>query len=83
MTSQRRLPRRAKLASLLAVVGLVSAACGDGATEADDSAAAAQFASTQLDASVLSGTATTVSGESFDLAALGDKDLVVWFWAPW
>ena len=32
---------------------------------------------------VFQGQATTSDGQSFDLATLANKDLVIWFWAPW
>lgn len=37
----------------------------------------------KLDPAVLSGQATTVTGEVFELGDLAGQDLVVWFWAPW
>lgn len=36
-----------------------------------------------LDPSILSGEAEILDGGSFDLATVANKDLVVWFWAPW
>lgn len=69
-------PRAGKLRilALVAAMVAVTTACG---TERDDSTAAV------LDASILTGDATTVSGDTVDLAAFADQDLVVWFWAPW
>lgn len=29
------------------------------------------------------GQATSIDGQSVDLAGLADKDLILWFWAPW
>ena len=37
----------------------------------------------RLDPAVLSGEVNTVDGATFDLATVANKDLVVWFWAPW
>lgn len=36
-----------------------------------------------LSAATFDGEATTVDGVSFDLGTLANKDLVLWFWAPW
>ena len=36
-----------------------------------------------LTAATFDGQATTIQGETFDLAGLANKDLVIWFWAPW
>lgn len=36
-----------------------------------------------LAASVFEGEIPTVDGATFDLATVANKDLVVWFWAPW
>jgi hypothetical protein len=76
-TRKRRRGARFALA-VLAGFALVAAACGGSDTDT-----AGGDAGTVLDASALTGTATTVSGASFDLGTLADKDLVVWFWAPW
>jgi hypothetical protein len=32
---------------------------------------------------MFTGTATTLDGEEVDLADFAERDLVVWFWAPW
>ena len=34
-------------------------------------------------ANILDGNFVTVDGADFDLSTLRNKDLVVWFWAPW
>jgi len=34
-------------------------------------------------ADALTGTAQTIDGQTIDLAAYQNSDLVVWFWAPW
>ncbi|MGH1491836.1 MAG: hypothetical protein ACRBK7_21005 [Acidimicrobiales bacterium] len=73
--------RRIVAAAAIAALSLVAAGCGG--TDADSSVEAAAGSGEVIDASVFSGTATTISGESFDLGTLADKDLVVWFWAPW
>lgn len=36
-----------------------------------------------VDPAVFQGQATTIDGQPFDLGSLANKDLVVWFWAPW
>ena len=79
MTSRRSRPRA--LVGLVVALALIAAACGG--SDADVESAAAGGSSEVLDAAVLSGQATTVAGDSFDLGTLADKDLVVWFWAPW
>lgn len=79
-TPPQRRRLRLRLVALLAAVAAVAAACGG--SERED-AAAETGSGMVLDASVLTGEATTISGESVDLAALADQDLVVWFWAPW
>jgi hypothetical protein len=62
---------------LLTLVGLAAALTGCGADDSDVAE------SDPFDAAALSGTATTVDGDVFDLGTLADADLVVWFWAPW
>lgn len=70
-----------------AVVALLAASCGntqdststDGASES----AAEVSDGPRLESTVLQGEAMTISGEAFDLGSLANKDLVVWFWAPW
>jgi hypothetical protein len=37
----------------------------------------------KLDPAVLAGQAPTIDGASFDLGSVANKDLVIWFWAPW
>ncbi|MGI9596032.1 MAG: hypothetical protein ACR2QK_07715 [Acidimicrobiales bacterium] len=88
--------RRHHLAAAALAAAVVAAGCGaadedvvDAGTAVEDAtgdpAGAEETAPTgpTLDVSVLSGQAMTVTGESFDLGSLADKDLVVWFWAPW
>ncbi len=58
-------------------LALVAAGCG-GSDDTTDGGSGET-----LEASVLSGEAMTVDGETFDLGSLAEKDLVVWFWAPW
>ena len=36
-----------------------------------------------VDPAAFTGSASTVTGDDVDLAAYADRDLVVWFWAPW
>jgi hypothetical protein len=82
-------PTRSRLAAAVAAAALLAGACSSGTDDTVETSggaggdASASFSDNRLDASVLAGTATTVGGESFDLAALADSDLVVWFWAPW
>jgi len=52
-----------------------------GSTEAP-SAEASETASGEGSESTLSFTAQTVSGETFDSAAI-EGDVIYWFWAPW
>ncbi len=66
--------------AVVAALAALASACGG--SDQDDTTAAAS-AGPVLDASVLTGEATTISGETVDLAAFADQDLVVWFWAPW
>jgi hypothetical protein len=61
------------LAGLMAILVVV----GCGMDMGDDQAAST------ADGDMFEGTATTVDGEEVDLAAFADRDLVVWFWAPW
>lgn len=80
-----RARRAARLAAPLLALAALAAACGgsdDGGTEAATPAADGGGGPV-LDAAVLTGEATTLDGASFDLGGLADKDLVVWFWAPW
>ena len=94
MTSTPSRRGRARLAAGAAALALLAAACGG--SDADDPIAASSDGGAEadagngesaagpvLDASVLSGEAPLVAGGSFDLGTLTDKDLVVWFWAPW
>lgn len=79
----KAIPMRALVAPMLAAVALVAAACGS----ADESLTATETVAPAdgpiLAADVLTGQATTIDGESFELGSLAEKDLVVWFWAPW
>lgn len=80
-------PTRKRLMAAAALsIALVASACGgtDAATDEATGAGSGELAAgSALDASVLSGTATTYTGETFDLATLAGEDLIVWFWAPW
>jgi hypothetical protein len=67
-----RMPR--VVVGLMAV--LITGACG-GMDDDDDRTSAT------VGPDMFEGTATTVDGEEVDLATLADRDLVVWFWAPW
>ena len=63
------------------VVVLAAAAllvgCGGGSAPPEASPAAG------VDLAAFERTAETVTGDQVDLAAYADRDLVVWFWAPW
>ena len=81
--------RRVTTAAATAAVALLAAACG-ASVEATDTAEAASGGSDApasnlpvIDASLFSGEAMLVEGGTFDLGTLADKDLVLWFWAPW
>ena len=63
------------VAALAAAVLLVG--CGGGSDPPEAAPAS------DLDPGVFEQTAQTVTGEQVELAAFADRDLVVWFWAPW
>lgn len=67
--------------ALVAAMAALASACGG--SDREETATEAASAGPVLDASVLTGEATTISGETVDLASFADQDLVVWFWAPW
>jgi hypothetical protein len=88
----RKITKRRHQAStwLSALAAITIAASGCSASDDDTGqgeegagASAAEPASDVLAAATFDGEATTVSGEVFDLAGLANKDLVIWFWAPW
>ena len=78
------------MAAATAAMALLAAACGT-AEETIDAAAESAPGETEaaasnlpvIDASLFSGEAMLVEGGTFDLGTLADKDLVLWFWAPW
>ena len=55
------------------LAGVTVGACGDDSGDPSTVALDDPF----------TGTVTAVDGDDIDLAAFDDKDLVVWFWAPW
>ena len=59
---------------LLAAVALL-AACGDDAPAARPAG--------PVDLVAFTRTAETITGDRIELAGYADRDLVVWFWAPW
>jgi hypothetical protein len=61
-------------------VGVTSSAppAADGSTTATPTATGPTLAP-----SVFEGEAVTIDGTPFDLGELANKDLVLWFWAPW
>ncbi len=68
--------------------GAVPTTNSDGAVTSSDgdstpSTVVAEPTGDFLSAATFDGQATTVQGATFDLAGLANKDLVVWFWAPW
>lgn len=69
--------RTGRLAAAAIALALVAAACGSGDEQAGTGAL------NEISASTFDAQATTVSGEPFDLGELADRDLVLWFWAPW
>lgn len=89
-----RKPRLSRLAPLaFGGLALIASSCSSSEPTAapevaDGETGASQTVSEEpvgqrLDPSVLSGEFTTISGETIELGSLADKDLVVWFWAPW
>jgi len=60
---------------VLAVAMLAGAGCGSDPSAEPDPAG--------LDPAIFDQTVSAVSGDDVDLAAFADRDLVVWFWAPW
>lgn len=71
--------RRASIVGAVVLsLALTASACGG-----SDAGPAAAGDGTTLDPSVLTGEATTYTGETFDLSTVAGKDLIVWFWAPW
>jgi hypothetical protein len=58
---------------LLPLALVVACGGGEGSSEPAEPAAAIDF----------SGEAPTVDGGRVDLGDYADRDLVVWFWAPW
>lgn len=67
----------------LAALSLTAAACGGTDADTEVAASGGFEGESMLDASVLNGTVSDVNGAEVDLGTLADKDLVVWFWAPW
>lgn len=78
-TNQRLRRRRTAAATLVALM-LVLAGCS-GSDE--DSVAASSGGGDVLSPATFEGEAMSVSGETVDLATLADRDLILWFWAPW
>lgn len=79
ITTIRRRPR-SWLTALLVLLAVVAAACGS-----DEPATAAEASGDTdvLGAETFDGEAMSIGGETIELAGLADKDLVLWFWAPW
>jgi len=63
---------------VLALAAVLAGACGGSDDDGPSAAPAAD-----LDPAALTATATSVDGDQVDLAGYADRDLVVWFWAPW
>ena len=59
----------------LALALALLAACGSEAPEARPAGDA--------DLAAFTRTAETITGDRIELAGYADRDLVVWFWAPW
>ena len=68
---------RAFVGGAVAVALLVG--CGGG----DDGAGSSGSTDSTVAADAFDGAAPTVDGGEVDLADFGERDLVVWFWAPW
>ena len=75
----RRWSQRRRWLLVAAAATMMVAGCGSGSGETVDAAGPADT----LAPSTFEGTATTIDGDSIDLASLAGNDLVVWFWAPW
>ncbi len=75
--------RRAPLAAVALALALVASACGGSDVDTEVEVGAAAGAADDATASLFTGEATTIDGETFDLATLAGEDLIVWFWAPW
>ena len=65
--------RRVLAALGVVLVGVTAVACGSDAGDPTTVALDDPF----------TGTVMTVDGGQVDLGTFEDKDLVVWFWAPW
>jgi hypothetical protein len=70
MTGWRRLLVRGAVVAVALLVG-----CGDGREGTETEAT--------VNDDAFDGVATTVDGDEVALADFADRDLVVWFWAPW
>ena len=64
--------------AVLLVAAAVLVGCGDGSDPPE-----ARPAGNDVELAAFGRTAETVTGEQVELAAYADRDLVVWFWAPW
>jgi hypothetical protein len=71
------------VAAVALALALTAAGCGAEDSPAAQSSAQSGNGGPVLASSVLQGEARTIDGGSFELASLQNKDLVVWFWAPW
>lgn len=78
-TNQRQRRRRIAAAPLVAMI-LVLAGCSG---SDDVSVTASPGGGDVLSPATFEGEAMSVSGETVDLATLADRDLILWFWAPW
>ena len=62
----------------LLVLGVLAHVAGCGGSDAPEARTVGD-----LDPIVFTRTADTVTGDRIELADYADRDLVVWFWAPW
>lgn len=82
--------RRTKIVGFLAAALLLLSACGGGTAETTAASAATGAAAADAagdapvaQASLLSGSFTTTTGETIDLGQFEGQDVVLWYWAPW
>lgn len=67
--------------ALVLVLGL--AACGSDSSDTAEGSGTSDAGSSTTLTDELEFTAETVVGDSFEGTALADRDVVLWFWAPW